>query len=55
MTTLYLVDDHAIVREGLRAVLEAAAFEVVGDLLNPGPTLTNVSDFRVVLVDIAKA
>ncbi len=39
----------------LRNNNSTAAFEVVGDLLNPGPTLTNVSDFRVVLVDIAKA
>ena len=26
-------------------------FEATGDLLNPGPTRTNVSDFRVVLID----
>ncbi len=27
------------------------AFEAIGDLLTPGPTHTNVSDFRIVLVD----
>jgi hydroxypyruvate reductase len=28
-----------------------AFFESIGDLLNPGPTLTNVNDCRVILVD----
>ena len=31
MTRLYLVDDHPIVREGLRAVLEASGYEVIGE------------------------
>jgi AmiR/NasT family two-component response regulator len=31
MSTLYLVDDHVIVREGMRALFEAAGFEVVGE------------------------
>ena len=26
-------------------------FEATGDLLQPGPTLTNVNDIRVILVD----
>jgi hydroxypyruvate reductase len=26
-------------------------FEAIGDLLQPGPTLTNVNDIRVILVD----
>jgi hydroxypyruvate reductase len=26
-------------------------FEKLGDLLTPGPTLTNVNDFRAILVD----
>jgi hydroxypyruvate reductase len=30
-------------------------FEAIGDLLSPGPTRTNVSDFRAVLVDPAAA
>jgi DNA-binding NarL/FixJ family response regulator len=34
MPTLFLVDDHTIVREGLRALLEAAGFEVVGEADN---------------------
>ena len=28
-----------------------AFFEATGDLLQPGPTLTNVNDIRVILVD----
>lgn len=28
-----------------------AVFDAIGDLVNPGPTRTNVSDFRAVLVD----
>lgn len=39
----------------LRDNNSTATFEATGDLLTPGPTLTNVSDFRVVLVDITKA
>lgn len=31
MTSLYLVDDHTIVREGLRAVLESAGYAVLGE------------------------
>ncbi|MGV8839308.1 MAG: glycerate kinase type-2 family protein [Bauldia sp.] len=30
-----------------------ALFDAIGDLVNPGPTRTNVSDFRAVLVDPA--
>jgi two-component system invasion response regulator UvrY len=31
MPSLYLVEDHAIVREGLRALFEAAGFDVIGE------------------------
>ncbi|HPU51260.1 MAG TPA: response regulator transcription factor [Burkholderiaceae bacterium] len=31
MSTLYLVDDHVIVREGMRALFEAAGFDVIGE------------------------
>ena len=27
-------------------------FEGIGDLLNPGPTCTNVNDFRAVFIDV---
>lgn len=35
LTSLYLVDDHLMVREGLRAVLELAGHEVVGETADP--------------------
>ena len=31
MSRIYLVDDHALVRDGMRAVLEASGHEVVGE------------------------
>ncbi|MCC6850842.1 MAG: DNA-binding response regulator, partial [Rubrivivax sp.] len=37
MSRIYLVDDHAIVRDGLRVVLEAAGHEVVGEAAGPTP------------------
>jgi len=44
MTRLYLVDDHPVVREGLRAVLEAAGHTVLGE----------AGDATVALADIAR-
>lgn len=35
MTDIYLVDDHALMRDGLRAVLEDAGHRVVGDCDDP--------------------
>lgn len=35
MSRIYLVDDHAIVRDGLRSMLEAAGYEVVGESADP--------------------
>ena len=29
----------------------SAFFEAIGDLLTPGPTYTNVNDFRAIIVD----
>jgi two-component system, NarL family, invasion response regulator UvrY len=55
MTTLYLVDDHAIVREGLRAVLEAAAFTVVGESDEPVAAFEQIVRLQpdVVLLDLS--
>lgn len=39
MSDIYLVDDHHILREGLRAVLEAAGHRVVGESDHPGTAL----------------
>ena len=44
MSTLYLVDDHVIVREGMRALFEAAGFEVVGE----------AGDVAIAAADIAR-
>jgi hydroxypyruvate reductase len=54
------IDDTTLARTG-RLGLDPAAFlkdnnsteffEKLGDLLTPGPTLTNVNDFRAILVD----
>lgn len=39
MSSIYLVDDHALLREGLRAVLEAAGHRVVGESADPTEAL----------------
>lgn len=43
MSRIYLIDDHAIVRDGLRVVLEAAGHEVVGEAAGPTPALADLS------------
>lgn len=54
MARIYLVDDHAIVRDGLRAVLQAAGHEVVGESDNPTQALAQVAALgpEVLLLDI---
>lgn len=49
MTRLYLLDDHTIVREGLRAVLEAAGLSVVGE---SDSVTTALSDIERLLPDV---
>lgn len=55
MTSLYLVDDHPIVREGLRAVLEASGYEVVGESGDVTVAAQDVSRLvpDVVLLDLS--
>lgn len=43
MTDIYLVDDHAMVRDGLRAVLEDAGHRVVGESDQPTQALADVT------------
>jgi DNA-binding NarL/FixJ family response regulator len=52
--TLYLVDDHQLVREGLRAVLEAAGHQVVGEAADLTPALADLARLRpqVLLLDL---
>ncbi len=54
MTRLYLVDDHQIMREGLRALLEAKGYEVVGESADLTAALADLVRLRpeVVLLDL---
>ena len=42
MTTVYLVDDHQIMREGLRALLVARGHSVVGESADPTVALADL-------------
>lgn len=52
---IYLVDDHAIVRDGLRALLEAAGFAVVGESADPTVALAELQALRpdLLLLDLS--
>ncbi len=54
MSRLYLIDDHAIMRDGLRVVLEAAGHQVVGEAAGPTPALAELGRLMpdVVLLDL---
>lgn len=54
MSRLYLIDDHALVREGLRAVVQAAGHEVVGEASEPTPALADLARLQpeLVLLDL---
>lgn len=54
MSRIYLVDDHAIVRDGLRVVLEAAGHQVVGEAADPTPALADLVRLQadIALVDL---
>ena len=54
MTRLYLLDDHTIVREGVRAVLEAGGMTVVGESDNVTEALADIERLvpDVVLLDL---
>lgn len=43
MSDIYLVDDHAMMRDGLRAVLEDAGHRVVGESDNPTAALADIA------------
>lgn len=55
MTSVYLVDDHAILREGLRTVLEHAGHRVAGEADNLATALTEIVRLEpdVVLLDLS--
>ncbi|WP_157268681.1 response regulator [Azohydromonas aeria] len=54
MTRIYLVEDHAILRDGVRALLETAGFEVVGESDDPQQALREIAQLRpdVLLLDL---
>src|ERR1035437_2546653 len=54
MTRLYLVDDHQIMREGLRAMLTAMGHRVVGESADPTQALADLLRLQpeVLLLDL---
>lgn len=50
MTDIYLVDDHAVLREGLRALLEAAGHRVVGECDEPTRALAEMTRLQPALL-----
>jgi DNA-binding NarL/FixJ family response regulator len=54
MTALYLVDDHAMLRDGLAAVLRAAGHDVVGESGEPTEALAEIQRLapQVLLLDL---
>lgn len=54
MSRIYLVDDHAIVRDGLRVVLESAGHVVVGEADGPTAALADLVRLapEIVLLDL---
>lgn len=54
MTRLYLVDDHQIVREGLRALLQTAGHSVVGESSDPTEAMADLLRLNpeVLLLDL---
>jgi DNA-binding NarL/FixJ family response regulator len=54
MATVYMVDDHQMVRDGLRAVLQGAGHEVVGESANPTEAVAEIArrDPQVLLLDL---
>lgn len=54
MSDIYLVDDHTLLRDGLRAVLQAAGHRIVGESADPTQALAELRDLApvVVLLDL---
>jgi len=54
VSRLYLIDDHVLVREGLRALLDAAGHAVVGESADPTRALAEIASLapEVVLLDL---
>lgn len=54
MSDIYLVDAHALMRDGLRSMLEGAGHRVVGESDAPAPALADIERLRpeVLLLDL---
>ena len=54
MSDIYLVDDHTLLRDGLRVVLQAAGHQVVGESADPTQALADLRKLApvVVLLDL---
>ena len=54
MSQLYLLDDHTLLRDGLRAVLQAAGHRVVGESADPTQAMADLRDLGplVLLLDL---
>lgn len=54
MTRIYLLEDHAIMRDGVRAVLQSAGYEVVGESADPQQAAADVARLQpdVLLLDL---
>ncbi len=54
MSRIFLIDDHVIVRDGLRAMLEAAGHEIVGETGDPSGSLAEVARLQpdLLLLDL---
>ena len=55
MTRVYLLDDHAMLRDGLKATLEGAGHEVVGESGDPTQALQDIEALApaVAIVDLS--
>lgn len=54
VSRIYLMDDHALVREGLRSVLEMAGHEVVGESADPDLAIREIVNLQpqILLLDV---
>ncbi|WP_439590354.1 response regulator [Hydrogenophaga sp.] len=54
MSNLYLIDDHTLMRDGLRSLLHAAGHQVVGESADPTQALAQLRELGpvVVLLDL---
>ncbi len=55
MSRLFLIDDHTLMREGLKALLEGAGHVVVGESADPTPAVASIVRLQpdIVLLDLS--